>query len=281
MSESRLNRPTKLPGIFSVSILAFLLAPYFLSPHLDKLLISSSTARLSQAPPPRTPQDSELGLEIDRVIDESDLTQARWGVFVMSMKDGRVVYSRNSDKLFTPASNMKVYTTAVALDSLGADYRWRTSVYADKQPNDGIVDADLTLYGRGAPDLRSTHKGDAPSLDQLADQMVQSGVRQVRGNVVGDESYFRGELYGLGWQWNDLQWYFGAEPSALSIDENSVEVTIAPGKQGAAASVTVTPNENILHLINNTTTGERAATASIGIMRDLSDNDLRVWGDFP
>ena len=70
MSESRLNRPTKLPGIFSVSILAFLLAPYFLSPHLDKLLISPSTARLSQAPPPRTPQDSELGLEIDRVIDE-------------------------------------------------------------------------------------------------------------------------------------------------------------------------------------------------------------------
>src|SRR5438445_344700 len=144
--------------------------------------------RKSPAPsPPRektgtvvsnSPADLALTRDIDRTIDESDLTQPRWGVFVMSMNDGRVVYARNSDKLFTPASNMKVYTTAVALDSLGADYRWRTSVYADKQPSDGIVDANLTLYGRGAPDLRSTHKGDAPSLAQLADHLVPSGVRQ-------------------------------------------------------------------------------------------------------
>src|SRR3989442_837274 len=196
MSESRLNWPTKLPSIFSVSLLAFLLGPYFLSPHLDKLLLSSSKASLSPAPsPPRekpgtvvsnSPADLALTRDINRTIDESDLTQARWGVFVMSMNDGRVVYSRNSDKLFTPASNMKVYTTAVALDSLGADYRWRTSVYADKQPNDGIVEGDVTLYGRGAPDLRSTRRGDAPSLDQLADQIYQLGVRHVHGNVVGD-----------------------------------------------------------------------------------------------
>jgi len=284
MSESRLNRPTKLQGIFSVSVsvFAFLLAPYFLSPNLDKLLLSSSTAGLSPAPSPRTPQDSKLGLEIDRTIDESDLTQSRWGVFVMSMKDGRVVYSRNSDKLFTPASNMKVYTTAVALDSLGADYRWRTSVYANKQPNDGIVDADLTLYGRGAPDLRSTHKGDAPSLDQLADQLVQSGVRQVRGNVVGDESYFRGELYGLGWQWNDLQWYFGAEPSALTVDENSFELTISPGnKSGSAANLAINRNSGFVHLTNSTTTAQRDATTTIGINRGLTDNEVRVWGEFP
>src|SRR5438128_2473299 len=96
-----------------------------------------------------------LTREIDRAIDESALAQARWGVFVISMSDGRVLYSRNGDKLFTPASNMKVYTTAVALDLLGADYRWRTSVYVGKQPDNGVVDGDMILYGRGAPDLRS------------------------------------------------------------------------------------------------------------------------------
>jgi len=166
----------------------------------------------------------ELARQIDRAIDESDQTRARWGVFVMSMKDGRVLVSRNGDKLFTPASNMKIYTTAVALDLLSEDYRWRTSVYADKQPDaGGVIDGNLTLYGRGAPDLES-QKG----LTSLADQLYQRGVRQVRGNIIGDDSYFRGELYGLGWQWNDLQWYFGAEPSALTIDENSVELTIAP-----------------------------------------------------
>ena len=91
-----------------------------------------------------------------------------------------------------------------------------------------------------------------------------------------------GELFGIGWQWNDLQWYFGAEPSALSIDENSVEVTIAPAtRQGSNASVVINPNSSPLHLINETRTGERGDTTSIGILRDLSGNDLRVWGDFP
>jgi D-alanyl-D-alanine carboxypeptidase/D-alanyl-D-alanine-endopeptidase (penicillin-binding protein 4) len=226
----------------------------------------------------KQPADVTLAREIDRAIDASDLTRARWGVFVISMKDGRVLVSRNGDKLFTPASNMKIYTTAVALDLLGADYRWRTSVYADKQPDaGGVSDGDLTLYGRGAPDLESK-KG----LASLADQLYRRGVRRVRGNIIGDDSYFRGELYGLGWQWNDLQWYFGAEPSALTTDENSVELTIAPAnKVGPQATLTLNRGANYLHLTNHTMTAERDATTTIGINRGLSDNELLVWGDFP
>ena len=95
----------------------------------------------------------------------------------MSLKDDRVLYSRNGDKLFTPASNMKIYTTAIALDLLGAEYRWRTSVYAATQPNaEGVIDGDVVLYGRGAPDLDSKK---AESLPALADQMQRRGVRQV------------------------------------------------------------------------------------------------------
>ena len=175
---------------------------------------------------------------------------------------------------------MKIYTTAAALDLLGADYRWRTSVYTDKQPDSGgVIDGNVTLFGRGAPDLDSSDKR---GLASLADQLYQHGVRHVRGNIVGDESYFRGELYGLGWQWNDLQWYFGAEPSALTVDENSIELTIAPAnKVGSAATLTLSRETNHLHLTNNTSTVERDATTTIGINRGLSDFELRVWGDFP
>ncbi|MDX6497790.1 MAG: hypothetical protein QOG23_1050 [Blastocatellia bacterium] len=223
------------------------------------------------------PADLALAREIDRAIDTSELTRARWGLFVTSMKDGRVLYSRNGDKLFTPASNMKIYTTAVAIDLLGADYIWRTSVYADKQPDaDGLIDGNLTLYGRGAPDLQTKH------LALLADQIYQRGVRRVRGSIVGDESYFRGELYGLGWQWNDLQWYFGAEPSALTVDENSFDLTITPAKKvGDRATLTLNRAANYIHLINHTSTAERDAATTIGINRGLSDNELLVWGDFP
>src|SRR6267143_4229528 len=228
------------------------LVPFLIGrPNLVSRKESKASATPPSAKPPpsaalsKQPADVELAQQIDRAIDESDQTRARWGVFVMSMKDGRVLVSRNGDKLFTPASNMKIYTTAVALDLLGSDYRWRTSVYADKQPDaGGVIDGNLTLYGRGAPDLDSK-KG----LASLADQLYQRGVRQVRGGIIGDDSYFRGELYGLGWQWNDLQWYFGAEPGALTIDENSMELTIMPtSKAGSSATLTMNHGANYLHL---------------------------------
>lgn len=226
----------------------------------------------------KQPADVALAQQIDQAIDSSEATQARWGIFVMSTKDGRVLASRNSDRLFTPASNMKIYTTAVALDLLGTDYHWRTSVYADKPADaSGVIEGSVTLYGRGAPDLDSK-KG----LTSLADQLYQRGVRRVGGNIIGDDSYFRGELYGLGWQWNDLQWYFGAEPSALTINENSVELTISPAtKIGSNATLTLSHEANYLHLVNHTVTAEKDATTTLGINRGLSDKELVVWGDFP
>jgi D-alanyl-D-alanine carboxypeptidase/D-alanyl-D-alanine-endopeptidase (penicillin-binding protein 4) len=237
--------------------------------------------------PPATlsklPADLALAREIDLAIDQSNQAHARWGVFVMSLNDGRVIYSRNGDRLFTPASNMKIYTTAVALDLLGADYRWRTSVYAATEPDtSGAIDGDLILYGRGAPDLVSFRQNDAPSLADLTDQLYQHGVREVRGQVIGDESYFRGELYGNGWQWNDLQWYFGAQPSALTVDANAIDVTItAANKAGSPADLKLKRETGYVRLTNHTTTVERGAIATIGINRGLSDNDVRVWGEFP
>jgi len=277
-------------ALLSVALTTFLLASLLIArsgfESQEKVKSAAAPNPGAQATPASTakqPGDTELGQEIDRAIDGSDLTQARWGVFVMSLKDGRVLYSRNGDRLFTPASNMKIYTTAVALDMLGAAYRWRTSVYVDKQADaSGTVEGDITLYGRGAPDLVSVRKGAGSSLAQFADQLYQAGVRHVRGSVIGDESYFRGELFGIGWQWNDLQWYFGAEPSALTIDENSFELTIAPGnKVGSVAGLVLNRDTGYVHLANDTATAERDATTTIGINRGLSNNELRVWGNFP
>ena len=248
--------------------------------------VTSTTRTQTQpAPPPKSTGtvasfDAALARDIDQLIDNSDSAKARWGVFVMSLKDRRVLYSRDGDRLFTPASNMKIYTTAIALDLLGVDYRWRTSVYSSTQPtSDGVIDGDLILYGRGAPDLDSKK---AESLPALAEQLRARGVRRIRGKIIGDESYFRGEVYGVGWQWNDLQWYYGAQPSALSIDENALEITLGPGKKSEdPASVVITPNDGRLQLTNNATTGERDAATTIGIERGLSNNDIVVWGEFP
>jgi serine-type D-Ala-D-Ala carboxypeptidase/endopeptidase (penicillin-binding protein 4) len=228
-------------------------------------------------------QSNELASRIDHLIDESELASARWGVSVISMSDGTIIYQRNADKLFTPASNMKIYTTGVALDLLGADYRWRTSAYASAGPDaNGRIQGDLILYGRGAPDLVSYHKDDnRGSLTQLADELYERGVRRVSGNVIGDESYFRGNSLGDGWQWTDIQWYFGAEASALSVNGNEIDVNVVPStKAEDPPTVKVSDNESYVTVENRMITGKDGIRPTVGMHRGLSDNHIQVWGEF-
>ncbi|MEO8433282.1 MAG: D-alanyl-D-alanine carboxypeptidase/D-alanyl-D-alanine-endopeptidase [Pyrinomonadaceae bacterium] len=255
----------------------------YTGPTNEEGTASNKTSSKNASKPSSSSADTRLANEIDNVIDSGEFASARWGVCVISLRDGHVLYSRNGDKLFTPASNMKIYTTAIAMDLLGADYRWRTSVYAQSDPDsNGTLNGDLTLYGRGAPDLVTHLKENKPSLAQLADQLYARGVRRVRGDLVGDESYFRGNSFGDGWQWNDVQWYFGAEASALSIDANEVDLNIVPaGSAGELAAVTLNKDSNYFHVSNNVASGPRDVIPTVGIRRGLSDNEFVVWGEFP
>jgi serine-type D-Ala-D-Ala carboxypeptidase/endopeptidase (penicillin-binding protein 4) len=223
----------------------------------------------------------DLAKQLDALIDESEFAYARWGISVISMANGATLYQRNADKLFTPASNMKVYTTGVALDLLGADYRWRTSVYATAKPDaSGKVQGDLILYGRGAPDLVSRSQDESRgSLAKLADDLYQRGVRRVEGDVIGDESYFRGDLLGDGWQWTDIQWYFGAEASALSINGNEVDVNLVPSSGEGPPVMKVGDNESQMIVQNRMINGKSGARTMIGVHRGLSDNNIEVWGE--
>lgn len=225
---------------------------------------------------------ADLARQIDSAINDSELSAARWGICVISMVDGSMIYERNGDELFTPASNMKIYTTGVALDLLGADYRWRTSVYTNAQPDaNGSVSGDLVLYGRGAPDLVAISKDeDRGSLAKLADKLYARGVRRIAGNVVGDESYFRGDPLGDGWQWTDLQWYFGAEASALTVNGNEVDVNFVPADKAAQSNVRTTDTEGYVTVENHMVAITDGAQPTIGVHRGLSDNNIEVWGEY-
>ena len=230
-----------------------------------------------------TAQPTDLARRIDSAIDQSELASARWGICVISMSDGTTLYQRDADELFTPASNMKIYTTGVALDLLGADYRWRTSVYASAQPDaGGRIQGDLILYGRGAPDLVVRSKDDSKgSLVKLADDLYARGVRHVSGNLIGDESYFRGDPLGDGWQWTDLQWYFGAEASALTVNGNEVDINFVPSTKGEESSVVrVNDPEGYVTVQNRMAVGKPDVRPTIGVHRGLSDNNIEVWGEF-
>src|SRR5256884_4211631 len=198
-----------LRSLLAKSLLVFLLASatlLFLRPLIAGKA-KTEAQKLRQTPlttsETKTPSDtSELARRINSVIDGSEFAAARWGISVVSMASGAALYQRDADQLFTPASNMKIYTTGVALELLGADYRWRTSVYTKAQPGaSGTIQGDLILYGRGAPDLVSRNQdANKGSLAKLADDLYGRGIRRVEGNVIGDESYFRGDSVVDGWK---------------------------------------------------------------------------------
>ena len=252
----------------------------------DELHVTKSIPEVNATKPfvPASPDEARLATAIDQLIDNGELSTARWGVSVVSLKDGHRVYARNDERLFTPASNMKLFSTGVGLELLGADYRWRTSVYASSTPDaTGTLNGDLVLYGRGAPDLvAGASANDNNSLARLANDLYDRGVRHIKGNVVGDESYFRGETTGDGWQWNDVQWYFGAEASALSVNDNEVALNILPpDKAGTPPVVRANDLNGYLTIENRMVVVGSAERLTVGIQRGLSDNIVRVWGTFP
>ncbi|HKO60861.1 MAG TPA: D-alanyl-D-alanine carboxypeptidase/D-alanyl-D-alanine-endopeptidase [Pyrinomonadaceae bacterium] len=234
---------------------------------------------IAQRPATQTISNTEFAHHLDQLIDQSPFARARWGVKVVSVSNGATIYERNARQQFIPASNMKIYTTATALELLGADFRWRTSVYVVAQPDaNGTVDGDLILYGRGAPDL----VGEAAenSLEKLAEAVHARGIRRVKGAVIGDESYFRGSSLGDGWQWNDMQWYFGAEASALSVNGNEIDLNLLPAaKADATPEVRVAERLGHVQIENRMAPGNRAQRSTIGVSRGLSDNRVEVWGE--
>src|SRR6185369_1483864 len=194
--------PRKLSWPATVAFLTLLVIVGGIAGHF--VMAGEDTRPAKVASPAAKPVKVEAGdpaltRAVENVISESGLAQARVGVVVISAKDGRILYAHDADHLFTPASNIQIYTTALALDLRRPDYRWRTSVYAAQKPSaNGIIEGDLVLYGRGAPDLSTKAEADRPSLATFAEELYKLGVREVRGNVIGDESYFRGEQFGIG-----------------------------------------------------------------------------------
>ncbi len=119
-------------------------------------------------------------------------------------------------------------------------------------------------------------------LDLLAQQVEQSGVRTVDGDVIGDDTYFLDEPYGQGWGWNDLQWSYGAPVSALTFNENADELTIAADRPTPGATQAEwTPDVDYYTLDNHMTPAQPGETAHPGLERPPGSMLVRAWGTAP
>src|ERR1043165_2441045 len=237
-------------------------------------------AALSQTPAPKTV--AELQTRISQILAKPELAPAMVGIKVTSLDTGRVLFEANAEKLLRPASNMKIYTVATALDRLTPDYHFTTSVYAPARPDaSGVIRGDLRIYGRGDPSLAARfNNGDYfKSIDDLASRIVAAGVKRVEGDLVGDESYFVGPKYGAGWEWEDLTWYYGAEVTPLTVNDNALDLFIKPGAVvGQPAVITTGPPDPLLTIVNRVTTSEKGLRRDISIHRGLNDTTVTITG---
>ncbi len=226
-----------------------------------------------------------LQQKLTEVVSQPNYAAAFWGVKVVSLDSGKTLFEHNPEKLFSPASNSKLYTVALALDRLGADYRIKTSLYAKDRPDkSGQLKGDLIVYGRGDPTINARLNGGDlyKAFGPLIAALTNAGVKSITGDIVGDDTYFRGPPYGSGWVWEDLENYYGAEISALTLNDNYLTVNIKPGDRvGAPCSLTFTNATSWITVSNRTETVEKAGRRRLHLYRPLGENVTYISGQMP
>lgn len=209
---------------------------------------------------------AQLGTVIESVTNRPQFSRVRWGILIQTLSSSHPLYSRDAQKYFIPASNVKLLTTAAVLHQLGSQFRIRTSVYGT---NDGF----LRVVGRGDPSLTDTQ------LRQLTQQLSRRGIRQVRQLIAADD-YFQGYAVNPSWEWEDVQADYGAPVNSLILNQNAVILTLSPQQLSQRVRVVwADPTEATQWRIENeSVTTKPGEPTSINTSRNLPGAALKITG---
>ncbi len=227
---------------------------------------------------------TDLQTRIRAILSRPEIQRGQVGLKIVSLDSGRTIFEENAEKYFMPASNMKNFTVAAAIEKLSPNFRFVTSVYAPVKPDaNGTIKGDLAIYGRGDVSFSAAFNDgdDYKGLDALAQKIVDSGVKRIEGNLVGDESYFTGFSIPAGWEWDDLQWYYGAEISSLGVADNSIALSITPGAVNDSCFIQTLPVNTIMKIVNRCVTSASNEKRDIQIFKQIDRNTLEVSGTVP
>jgi len=217
-------------------------------------------AYAAEIPATTTTSAQQLAAAIDKQIEEPRFASASWGIAVVSLDTGRTLYAHDADRLLQTASTAKLYTAAMVLDTIGTDYRIPTQLLATRPIVQGRLQGPLVLRGMGDPTL-GTPGTNMDWADQLATQLATSGVHNVQGDLVADDSWF------------------AAPASALSVQENTVELAVRPASvSGYPALLTLDPPGAFGHIMNNLATSAAGARSDINLYRAPGDATLYAFG---
>ncbi|MDM3861441.1 MAG: D-alanyl-D-alanine carboxypeptidase/D-alanyl-D-alanine-endopeptidase [Aphanizomenon gracile PMC644.10] len=209
---------------------------------------------------------AQLSSAINTIINHPQFSRVRWGILIKPLSSEKILYSQDSQKYFIPASNIKLFTTAAALQQLGADFRIRTSIYDD---GNGV----LRVVGRGDPSFKNAE------LTILSKQLYKQEIRQIN-QLIADDSYWQGEVVNSSWEWEDIQADYGAPINSFILNENATVLTFLPQNIGEALKLKWTePTEAYRWKIeNNSVTTEADKPSFVEVNRDLKGQILRIKG---
>jgi D-alanyl-D-alanine carboxypeptidase/D-alanyl-D-alanine-endopeptidase (penicillin-binding protein 4) len=256
----------QLTTLFALTAAICIFAPASLSASTDsaakavknaKVVDGTPTTRHKKkrkAPPAPAPvlfftptSAGALSTDIASLLDHAQ-RGGRWGVMVISLSRGDTLFSLNADTALQPASNMKLFTSALALDQFGPGHQFRTEVLrtGDIAP-DGTLHGDLVLRGDGDPALspRFVEGGPNAPMQRLAQFVSDAGIKRVSGHLIADASAFDPQRIPEGWRRRYLSAAYAAPVSALSLNENVMQVVVRPGKVGGKADVFLEPASDI------------------------------------
>ncbi len=200
------------------------------------------------------------------------------GIHAVQVATGRVLFSHNAQHTFTPASNTKLFSTALALTALGPDHRFVTRVAADREPDErGVLHGDLSLVGGGDPSFASRTFNrvfgvQRDAISELADAVVAKGVKHITGGVVGDETLHPHDPYPVGWTLDDATADYGAPVSALTVHDNAQLITVSPW------AFRFTPNVEYFTVFNHIRPGE---DSNVRVERLGASRQLILSGTIP
>ncbi|GAB3494063.1 D-alanyl-D-alanine carboxypeptidase/D-alanyl-D-alanine endopeptidase [Nocardiopsis coralliicola] len=246
------------------------------------LLLAAGLAGPAAPAAASTAGADDLRADIDALLDDPSLEGAVSGVVVRSLDNGDTLYDRDAATSLIPASNMKLLTSAAALEVLGPDHRFTTGVTADSAPEGGTVEGDLHLAGGGDPTLT------AEALDALAADVAAAGVTSVSGDLVADTGYFDAERYHPDWDEADEPYYYAAKIAALTASANddydtgAVTVGAEPGAaEGEPLDIGLTPMSPNLTVVDEASTGPAGGEPTLSVDRPAGTEEFTVSGTLP
>ncbi|UOY92466.1 D-alanyl-D-alanine carboxypeptidase/D-alanyl-D-alanine-endopeptidase [Ectobacillus sp. JY-23] len=236
---------------------------------------------------PSVPDTFLLTSLLDPILDQEALKGVTAGVVVGSLdRNNGILYSRNADALLTPASNMKLLTTAAALKALGADYTFKTELYTTALPDKhGRVNGDVIIKGYGDPTLQTEDPSGQASGTQVA-RLVQAlkdqHITAIEGDIIVDDSQYDAQRLGTGWAWDDETYGYNPQISALSVNRSAVRVEYEAGtRAGQPVVYRMVPNTRHIQIINEAKTVAAGADNTFTVEKERGTNIIRLQGELP